>query len=112
MIVRGRGKKNMKIEPIILSPDKQEFLDNFLELQNSPIRYEYHYSPTGRIKKIKKIIGCTLCQCGNIPKFKITYQFKGITKLERYCDSCFNKIKEREKEVESLLMDREIIKPL
>lgn len=102
----------MKIEPIILSPDKQEFLDNFLELQKNPFRHEYHFSPSGRIKKIKQIIGGTLCPCGNIPKFKITYQFKGITKLERYCDICLNKIKEREKETETLLTNKEILRPL
>ena len=100
----------MKVEPIILSPDKQEFLDNFLELQKNPLRHEYHFSPSGRIKKIKRIIGGTLCPCGNIPKFNITYQFKGITKLERYCDSCFNKIKEREQYTEKLLSSEQVAK--
>ena len=52
---------------------------------------------------IRKIIGSTLCACGNIPKFKITYQLKGITLVERHCENCIEKVKETEQESKTLL---------
>ena len=106
-----RGRRNMKIDEIILSSERQQLLDNFLEMEMNPLKY-HHYSPIRKTRALRRIIGGTLCSCGQIPKYQISYQFKDISLVERYCELCFNLIKEREKESESLLSGREIIKPL
>lgn len=103
-----RGKKNMKVDEIILSPEKQEFLKNFLEAQ----KHTRSYTPHGKLKTIKRIFGGTLCSCEAIPKYLITYQYNGITKIEKYCQPCFDKVKEHEKEAEMLLTNKEILRTL
>ncbi len=101
----------MKIDEIILSPDRQELLDNFLEHQNNPIyKHQVRYSPYGGRKRIQTIIGGTLCSCGTIPKYSVTFQLKGITKLERYCENCFNLINQREEESASILNSEQVLK--
>ena len=46
-----------------------------------------------------------------LPKYKVTFQFKGITKLERYCEHCFNFIMRREEESASILNSEQVLKP-
>jgi hypothetical protein len=42
------------------------------------------------IKKFTKISPC--CICGGIPFFEVLYDADGASRVERYCESCANRV--------------------
>jgi len=42
------------------------------------------------IKKFAQVSPC--CVCGGIPSLEVVYQFEGIKRVERYCQSCANRV--------------------
>ena len=49
-------------------------------------------SPMSKDMRQRKIVG--ICQCGGTPEYIISYHYEGLTKIERYCESCLSKAKE------------------
>ena len=50
---------------------------------------------TDDIKKnmIKKLAGVSpCCVCGNIPSLEVVYDADGASRVERYCESCANRV--------------------
>ena len=50
---------------------------------------------TEEVKKImiKKFAGVSpCCVCGLIPSLEVIYDFDGASRIERYCESCANRI--------------------
>ena len=46
-----------------------------------------------------EIIGGKLCFfCYAVPSYQVTYPYQGVSRVERYCNDCFAKKEEREKE--------------
>jgi len=71
-----------KINRIHIPKDKVEYLKKVID---NSVGTE---SKTSEI--IRKNIGgvCTICH--GIPTTKVTYQMRGIIKIEWYCDKCFS----------------------
>jgi hypothetical protein len=42
------------------------------------------------IKKFAKVSPC--CVCGGIPSLEVVYDADGASRIERYCESCANKV--------------------
>jgi len=42
------------------------------------------------IKKFAQVSPC--CICGGIPSLEVIYDFDGASRIERYCESCANRI--------------------
>jgi hypothetical protein len=42
------------------------------------------------IKKLAKASPC--CVCGNIPFIEVVYDADGASRIERYCESCANRV--------------------
>ena len=42
------------------------------------------------IRKIAKVSPC--CTCGGIPTYEVIYHYDGALKVERYCESCANRV--------------------
>ena len=43
-----------------------------------------------KIKELAKASPC--CICGNIPSCEVVYDADGASRIERYCDSCANRV--------------------
>ena len=43
-----------------------------------------------KIKELAKASPC--CTCGGIPSYEVIYQLEGASRIERYCDSCANRV--------------------
>ena len=88
------------ISRIVLSPDKLKVLDDFLALEKeTKIKYYHVVSSATKRRKIMEIIGGKLCFfCYAIPSYQVSYPYGGISRVERYCNDCFEKRVDREKE--------------
>jgi hypothetical protein len=42
------------------------------------------------IKKFAKVFPC--CVCGGIPSLEVVYDAEGASRIERYCESCANRV--------------------
>ena len=42
------------------------------------------------IKKFAKVSPC--CTCGGIPSLEVVYDCDGASRVERYCESCANRV--------------------
>ncbi|MFZ0405059.1 MAG: hypothetical protein WAL79_04475, partial [Nitrososphaeraceae archaeon] len=42
------------------------------------------------IKRLAKASPC--CTCGGLPNFEVIYKLEGCTKIERYCETCANRV--------------------
>jgi hypothetical protein len=42
------------------------------------------------IKKFAKVSPC--CVCGGIPSLEVIYDAEGASRVERYCESCANRV--------------------
>ena len=43
-----------------------------------------------KIKELAKVSAC--CVCAGIPSLEVLYDCEGATKVERYCESCANRV--------------------
>ena len=43
-----------------------------------------------KIKELAKASPC--CTCGGIPSLEVIYELEGASRIERYCDSCANRV--------------------
>ena len=46
------------------------------------------------------IVGKLCSYCDAIPSYQVSYPHQGITRVERFCQSCYDKRKERDEEGE------------
>ena len=87
------------IEKISLSSDQQKRLEDYLALFNKPEKYSHIVSSATKRRKIMEIIGGKLCFfCYAIPTYQVSYPYQGINRIERFCNDCFAKRADREKE--------------
>lgn len=87
------------IEKISLSPDQQKALEDYLALFNkSTEKYCHVISRNNRRRHIISIVGKLCSFCDGIPSYQVSYHFEGIIRLERFCDSCWGKKEERERD--------------
>ena len=66
----------------------KENLEELQKILSSP-------KTTEEIKKmkIKELVGVSpCCICGNIPSCEVVYDADGASRIERYCDSCANRV--------------------
>jgi len=82
--------KNPIITKIILSEDKMKELTRLLKPKMMSTRRE---------DLIKKYVGGLCSNCGDIPTILVTYDVSDwemkAQRIERYCDSCFEKNKDK-----------------
>jgi hypothetical protein len=82
--------KPPRIEKIALSPEMHAKVEKILA---SGLR------PVTKSNAMSKI--CGTCQCGNIPTLKLIYDCDGASRVEKYCEKCWeiknNTDKDRDK---------------
>jgi hypothetical protein len=55
------------------------------------IMNDNRFSPYHKQRATRDILGHTFCVCGNIPSLEVSYRVEGVTKIEHYCSSCWEK---------------------
>lgn len=51
---------------------------------------------TKRKERVRAKLGCSMCcVCMEIPSKKITYALDGVSRIEAYCDNCFETVYQR-----------------
>lgn len=81
-----RIRNNGTVKRIKVTPEKLEHLKDVLK---TPI-------PEWRKEAVMKDITGVCCVCRNIPSMQVSYDMNGATKIEKYCDSCIQKVYARE----------------
>lgn len=75
-------------------------LSDYLALEKEHLRTK-HYRNVSTLTKRRRIISIVggLCSfCDSVPSYSVTYPFNGISKVERYCQSCYDRREDREKD--------------
>jgi hypothetical protein len=51
-----------------------------------------------KLKRINKIINSKIycCVCGEVAESEVIYVLEGVTRTERYCNSCISKVYKRD----------------
>ena len=85
-----RIRDNAIVRPLNIPPDKLREFNEFVASKK-------HTSMIKR-EEIKKLAGRGCCVCGTLPSFEVIYQLQDAKRIERYCDSCIQKVFTREAE--------------
>ena len=72
------------IEPLNIPQDK---LDELKALFANPKQPDLHKSVV-----LKKVSGGACLSCGSIPSHIVKYKVYGMTKIEKYCQSCLERL--------------------
>lgn len=75
--------KSTKVTEIILGEEISNLLQKKLK---SP-----HVTDDAKRALIKRVVGGFCSNCGGIPTKLVTYDMEGASKIEKYCDGCFEK---------------------
>jgi hypothetical protein len=79
---------NITIKKLEYSPEVTQKLHKLLNSNMSQIYKNL---------AIKRLIGTKCCcVCSAIPVYELTYHLDNATKVERYCERCYNKYEENE----------------
>ena len=100
-----------KITKIILSKEELEEVDKLLKgepvkktklVKNSMRSYSYEYTSNRPIskdmvkKRMTELYGGICTACGYVwPDWKVSYDYDGAARIERYCKECWIKWKDR-----------------
>jgi len=72
------------IEDIMIPKDRLDKLNKMLESNRSRVMKDL---------AIRQTAGGRCCRCELVPTKIVKYKLQGITLAERYCTSCFDKVK-------------------
>ena len=92
-------RNNPIIEKIELTQDQQKKLEDYLALENQNHKIKFHHviSSLTRRRHIISIVGKLCSFCYGIPSYQVSYPCGGISRVERFCQSCYDKRQERDR---------------